>query len=172
MKRSEKPAVAAQIGPETSQNAAEAAQSVARDTLLGDLVSIVIDEMKAAPDVWQKLSEFAQDDVIHRVQKRCTKVIADVVNIVASEHRPTVAATVDSVTMKDGIKVVLKLPKTDPQRHELFDAQGREVLIVVAGARDFLVGEMPKADAQQPALELPEDTPPVNQFGEGERAAA
>ena len=55
--------------------------------------------------------------------------------------------------MKDGIKAVVTLPKSDAQRHELFDAAGQAVLLIVGGASEFYGGSSEvKPDPDQPAL--------------------
>lgn len=131
---------------------------VAEATLLGDIMKFVVDELKAAPDVWQKLSQHKQDEVIYRIDSRARQLVGQVVDIIASNDRPTIAATVESVTVKEGIKAVLTLSKTDEQRHELFDAAGRPVLLVVASKEEFLGGaDRVKSDPDQK---------PLNGFGE------
>ena len=60
----------------TDEATTEAVQTTS-ETMLGDLVSLVIDEMKAAPDVWQKLSQARQDDVIQRVTSRCVDLVRE-----------------------------------------------------------------------------------------------
>ena len=133
---------------------------VAADTMLGDLMACLIDELKAAPDVWQKMPEHQQQDVIYRAQERVQTAIREAVEIIASDNRPTIVATVESVTVKDGIKAVITLPKSDAQRHELFDAQGMPVLIIVAGAQGYYGGtDQVQAEPNQPAL---------NGFGESD----
>src|SRR5690606_30910002 len=93
---------------------------VAEETMAGDLMSFLRDELKAAPDVWQKMSEEQQENVIYRAENRVLTAVKKAVQIIASADRPTISATVESVTVKDGIKAVLTLPKYDAQRHELF----------------------------------------------------
>ena len=135
------------------------APQIAAVTMVGDLMQLVIDELKAAPDVWQKLGEPWQQDVIDRTRQRVEDAVRQCVHIIASDHRPTIVATVESVTVKDGIKAVLTLltlPKSDSQRHELFDSAGRSCLIVVGGAEDYAGGaEQVKPDPEQPALPIP-----------------
>ncbi len=127
--------------------------AIAADTMLGDLMACLIDEFKTAPDVWQKMPEYQQQDVIYRVQQRVQENIRAAVEIIASANRPTIVATVESVTVKDGIKAVLTLPKSDAQRHELFDASGQTVLLIVGGASEYYGGASEvRPDPDQPAL--------------------
>lgn len=139
--------------PETIETDVPNAVAIAADTMLGDLMACLIDEFKAAPRVWQEMPEHQQQDMIYRVQDRVQQAIKDAVEIIASDNRPTIVATVESVTVKDGIKAVVTLPKSDAQRHELFDAAGQAVLLIVAGAKGFYGGtDQVQADPDQPAL--------------------
>lgn len=145
-------------------NPAEEAVAIAAQTMTGDLMQCLIDEFKSAPDVWQKMPEHQQQDVIYRAQERVQYAIKQAVEIIASANRPTIVATVESVTVKDGIKAVVTLPKSDAQRHELFDAAGMAVLLIVGGASEFYGGASEvKPDPDQPAL---------NGFGAGEEREA
>jgi hypothetical protein len=136
----------------------ETATSIAAETMTGDLMACLIDELKAAPDVWQKLPEDAQQELIYRIQSRVQENVRIAVEIIASDNRPTIVATVESVTVKEGIKAVVTLPKSDAQRHELFDAAGMSVLLIVGGASQYYGG----ADQVQPDP----NQQPLNGFGE------
>lgn len=116
------------------------AVELARETMLGDLMSLVIEELKAAPDVWQKLSEHKQDAVIGRVHQRVGEAVRQAVELIAANGRVAIPATLEQVTVKDGIKGVVTVSKTDPSRHELSDAVGRAVMLVVADPSEFSGG--------------------------------
>lgn len=136
------------------------AVELARETLLGDLMSLVIEELKAAPDVWQKLSEHKQDAVIGRVHQRVSDAVRQAVELIASNGRTAIPATLEQVTVKDGIKGVVTVSRTDPNRHDLADAVGRAVMIVVADPAEFSGGAgdvKPDPDQQ-----------PLNGFGAGD----
>lgn len=122
------------------------------DTMLGDLVSAVIDEIKAAPDAWQKLQEIRQDEVITRVTDRCTALVRHAVQLIAADGREVITADLEQITAKDGIKAVLTLAKHDPSRHTLLDSVGKKVLIVVADDTQFMGGELPQPDPDQTEL--------------------
>lgn len=134
---------------------------IAAITMHGDLVSALIDELKAAPDVWQKLSEDKQAYVIDRVRRRVGDAIEQAVRAIAAEGRETCVAQIDQLVSKDGIKVQLKVAGNDPQRHTLLDSVGKEVLIVVADSRQFMGGKAPEAEPNQPTLDGLEDGAPV-----------
>lgn len=146
---------------ETNADAAVAAVEMAAETMTGDLLAACVDELKIQRDVWSKLSEEEQQEAIYRLSSRITDNVRQAVEIIASGNRPTIVATVESVTVKDGIKAVLTLQKHDAHRHELVDAAGQSVLLIVAGASEFYGGtENVKPDPNQTTL---------NGFGEGEQ---
>lgn len=135
------------------------AADLAADTMRGDLISLVIDELKAAPDCWQKLSHDQQDEVIHRTTQRIDSAVKQAVLIIASDGRKVITSTLEQITAKDGIKAVCVLGKHDPNRHELLDSVGKDVLIVVADTEQYRGGEVPQADPDQPMLAGVTDIP-------------
>lgn len=143
-----------------NEEARAAAVEMAAETMTGDLLAACIDELKIQRDVWPKLGEEEQQEAIYRLTARITENVRQAVEIIASANRPTIVATVESVTVKDGIKAVLTLQKHDEHRHELVDAAGTSVLLIVGGASEYYGGtEKVKADPDQKTL---------NGFGESE----
>jgi len=132
-------------------------------TMLGEMMNFCITEMKAMPDVWQKMSESKQREVIDRAEDRMKGVIRAAVGLITSEGRPKLVAKVDKVEFKDGVKAQLTMSKNDPARHDLADAQGEEVMIVVSGAEQFTEGRdnKPQPDPDQPDLPLDDDAPEI-----------
>lgn len=126
---------------------------MASETMLGDLMSCIVDELRHSERLWHEMSEEVQQQAIYRIESRVRENVKQAVEIIASRDRPTIVATVESVTVKDGIKAVVTLPKSDEQRHELFDAAGRSVLLIVGGASEHMGGaDTVKPDPDQPAL--------------------
>lgn len=110
---------------------------IAAETMLGDLMKLVVDELKAAPVVWQQMSEDQQDDAISRIRTRCAAAITSAVSIISTRGFEAVSATVDSVTFKDGVKAVLKLPFASQGAHQLADSEGGIVQVVFASIDEF-----------------------------------
>ena len=131
-----------------------ATEVLAAETMTGDLISAFIDELKLAPDVWPKMSQSVQEEVIYRATARVRANVTAAVRLIAADGRATITATLESITAKDGIKAVCNLGKHDPNRHELLDSVGKAVLIVVADSEQYGGGEVPKADADQPELPI------------------
>ena len=132
---------------------------VAEETFIGDLVSMALDEIKNVPKSWQELSEVDQGMVIDRLQSRVKTAASQAINIIASNNRPTVLANIESITFKAGIKAVLQVMPQAAHRHELADAEGCQVMIVIPHSEQITEnGEgMPEADSDQPELGLDED---------------
>lgn len=129
---------------------------LAVETMRGDLVSACIDELKAAPDCWQRMSERDQDECIRRITDRVGSLIERAVRLIASDGREVITAELEQITAKDGIKAVCTLAKHDPNRHALLDSVGKAVLIVVADAQQFMGGELPAPDPEQQPLPVGE----------------
>lgn len=123
--------------------------------LAGILVARMVEEFKAMPDVWQKLSQAKQEEVLSRCRLFAEDYIIQAVDFVASDDRPTLQATLDQVTVKDGFKAVLTMPKNAEDRHELIDAQGKDVLIVVVDYKAYNGGTgKVKGEKDQKSLDI------------------
>lgn len=131
------------------------------NTVGRDLLQALVLELKLLPDVWPKLSKAKQDDVIERLRKRVISSVQTAVHLIASESRVTIAAELEQVTIKDGIKAVLTMSKSDPNRHTLTDAQGKSVLIAVADAEDHM-GDIAavRGEDDQRAMDLGQEYDP------------
>ncbi|WP_234775218.1 cell division protein FtsK [Paraburkholderia tropica] len=105
-----------------------------------DLLSALVTELKLLPDVWVKLSKAKQDDIIDRLRDRVQSNIAMAVHTLASAGRTVVSGDLDQITIKDGVKAVIKFGANAPSLHELYEASGKAVLVVVASADDHTGG--------------------------------
>jgi hypothetical protein len=108
-------------------------KSMVAETLTGDMRDHVLDIMKHAPNVWQKMSEAQQRDAVINIEERVESVIKEAVSLISSRcNQSVIQAQVEKVENgKDNIKTVLKVQKSCEYRHELFDAQGDVVLLTV-----------------------------------------
>lgn len=162
---------------ETSNDASGENIVIAAETMIGDIMSITIDELKHAQDVWQKLGEAEQDDVIERVERRVKDTVTQCVRMIATQGFTRIPATLEQLTIKDGIKAQLSISKADAARHELTDAQGSVVTLVLADVSQFI--DAPhghKAEADQLGLALDkiagsENAKPSNDSNPGAEAA-
>ncbi|WP_232243614.1 Rmf/CrpP family protein [Paraburkholderia sp. SOS3] len=125
------------------------------DTIGRDLLQALVLELKLLPDVWAKLSEAKQNDVIDRLRARVQSNIAMAVHTLASAGRTVVAGDLDQITIKDGVKAVIKFGANAPSLHELYDAQSKAVLVVVASSADHTAGmDEVRGEGDQRGLDL------------------
>jgi hypothetical protein len=134
-----------------------AAMDFAADTLTGDMRDMFLAMLRFDQDKrpWCDRPEAKQREIIHHVDEHCRDIVTQAVTIIAAHGRRTIKAQIEQITVKDGIKAVLSLSKFDQNRHNLIDAQGSTVLIVIADAEQF-VGERAEVPIKpdQPILAL------------------
>lgn len=109
-------------------------------TIGKDLLSALVQELKLLPDTWPKMSQAKQDDIIDRLRDRVEYNIKMAVHLIASEGRTVVQGDLEQVTIKDGAKCVIKVGRGAESLHELYDSQGKAVLIVVADSQTHTSG--------------------------------
>ncbi len=114
--------------------------SMTADTIGKDLLGAVLQEIKLMPDVWQKLNQKKQDDIIDRLRQRVEANVKMAVHLINSQGRAVVVGDLESVTIKDNIKATFVVSKGSADRYNLFDAQGKACLLVVADAADNTAG--------------------------------
>jgi len=132
---------------------------VAEATFVHDLMGHCLDEFKAMPEVWQKLSKQQQDEAIYRLDK-CVKTLArQAVDTIASYGLTRVMVEVGNITIKDlELEAKITAPKDVGYKHDFCDMQGHRAYLVVSDAQ-----ELPKqphahqGDEEQRHLDLPEE---------------
>lgn len=118
--------------------AAKDTMGMTASSIGADLLQALVQEVKLLPDVWPKLSQKKQDDVIERLRKRVMHNVQMATHLIASDGRICVQAELEQITVKDGIKGVIIMSKNDPNRHLIMDAQGKTVLLALADAEDHM----------------------------------
>ena len=121
-------------------NAPQDFRNMTADSLGKDLLSALVTEIKLLPDPWVKLSKKKQDDVIDRLRSRVESNVKMAVHLLAAEGRTVVAGDLDQITIKDGVKAVVKFGFGAANLHELYEVAGKAVLVVVANAADHTGG--------------------------------
>ena len=119
------------------------------ETIAGDLIGMLVGEVRLMPDIWQKLGPNEQDEIIERVRKRVTDNVRKAVTLIASAGRITVAGDLKKVTFADKVEAVFTLAKSDPSALELCHAQGQACLIVVANPGAHMGGAGDEAAQRQ-----------------------
>ncbi|HBP1727279.1 TPA: cell division protein FtsK [Pseudomonas aeruginosa] len=118
------------------------------DTLGKSLLQGLIQEIRILPDVWQKLSEAKQTDVIERLEQQVRNAATIAVHTIAGAERETVYGKLESIAAKDKMKAVIVVNHSSPNKHDLLDAVNEDCLLIIGGMKDV------KADPDQNPLDL------------------
>lgn len=110
---------------------------LAVDTLRGDLRDAMLDRFKNTKRPWAAMTEKEQAEVANAFDSAARHLVTRATQIIAAGGRQTIVATVDSITVKDGIKVVAKVPMNEESLLQLGLAQGHAILIVAASSEKF-----------------------------------
>ncbi|HFH3653321.1 TPA: hypothetical protein ACGJZ0_003808 [Pseudomonas aeruginosa] len=114
--------------------------SLAAETLGRDLLQALLQEVRVLPDVWPKLTEKKQADVIDRLRSTVERTVKYAVKLISAGERPAIGGILESVAIKEGIKATFKVSQFDPLRHDLIDRAGKVCMLVVADAEEYLQG--------------------------------
>lgn len=126
---------------------------IGQRTMLGDLMGLIVNEFRSMSVLWHEMSEDEQDSLIGKIELRCEKAVNECGRIIASQGAPSMLATVESVTFRDGVKAVLKLP-AGSGAHALADRAQQTVLVAIPQSEQNMEGEKPVADPMQKPLDL------------------
>lgn len=122
-------------------------------TVTGDVRDAILDRFRSMKKPYAQCSEEEQSNIILQATAIATNLVQEVVKIVAAAGRKCIVGDLEQVTIKDGYKAVITLSKSSEYRHELADAQGSAVLLVVAGVEEFVGEKAPaKPDPDQHSL--------------------
>lgn len=121
----------------------------------GDLRDAVLEIIRNRPKPWSAMREAEQRDVIAAVSNACGNLVMKVANAIAAEGRQKVLATLDKITVKDGLKIDLKGPFDIESLDMLGKAQGQVVMVVMPRADQFDHQRAPaRYDRDQPEMPL------------------
>lgn len=153
----------------TEQTTAKAETHVASifaETLGHDLMAAILGELRTMPDHWLRMNEENQQKAIARIRDKVRTMVHETAQILMRGEFPAIAATLDTMTIKDGVKITLAMEATQNGRHALYDAAGKKVLVVLADSDRWLkrMDEI-KAKADQLQLFDEDYDPSVDQPG-------
>ncbi len=136
-------------------NAPKDFREMTSDTIGKDLLQALVSEIRLLPKPWEALPKAKQDDVIDRLRKRVDYNVKMAVHILAAEGRTVVAGALDQITIKDGVKAVVKFGTNAGNMQELFESAGQDVLVVVANPGAHTSGmDKVQGEADQRAMDL------------------
>lgn len=145
---------------ETQPSRTGAIENLAVRTLAGDVRDAILHRLKHEQDKrpWDERSEDEQRRTINQITETAETLVRGVVRLIGSEALPALPGILASITVKDGIKAVMELSRSDENRHALYDAEGRQVMIVLADPTQFFgAREEWKVKRDQPDLPLDAD---------------
>jgi len=106
---------------------------------------------------WQQMTEDQQREWLDRAGTQTDDIIKKAVRLIAAEDRPIIYAELEQITIKDGVKGVFKMAMSNPNRHTLYDFQGKNNLILIDDSDEYTGGHDIEPDPQQPELGLDEE---------------
>src|SRR4029079_17246981 len=89
------------------------------------------------PDCWAKMSAQQQDETIERLRKRTRALIAEGLNMLFRGQYPACEAVLDGIAIKNGLKLTLKIAKGARNWHEIVEAEGQNVLVVIGDPEKY-----------------------------------
>jgi len=128
--------------------------------LAGDLLRVLVDEIRTLQEPWHSTSEAAQQAVIDRLRMGVLQASAKAVREIASAGFTSFAGSLESLAIKDGIKASLKLAPVAQWLDVLVEDVGSSVLLVIARPLDYAgsIDEI-RADPDQAELPIAEPAP-------------
>lgn len=141
--------------------------SMTAETVGKDLLQALVQEIKLMPDTWPKIPKKKQDDVIDRLRDRIEYNVRMAVHLIAAEGRTVVSGDLDQITIKDGVKAIVKFSSSAQNLHELYESSGKAVLVVVANPAQHMGGMQDvTGESDQRAMDLGHEYDP-NGDGKG-----
>ena len=167
-KKKDAPAPVDPVVDELDDDTAEALD-LATETLTGDVRDFILGRLRHEQDKrpWDMRSEADQRDTVHRVETSVHEMVRRAVELIGAHGRRTIEATLEQITVKDGLPGKIVLSKFDEQRYALMDAAGRRILIVVADPEEF-TGERAPVDIKPDQPELIEKVGVVHAAPDGQ----
>jgi len=137
-----------------TENTTEKVKSnLAHNNLGRDLLRSMVDVIRTAQKPWHSLTEKEQEQLISRLRDETDDMVRKAINTLLTGEFAAVPAKLHQMTVRDGIKVVLEIDGAAMHRHEMVDAEGKRVLLVIADPGEYLeTMDQVKADADQPDM--------------------
>lgn len=130
---------------ETEQKDQSNLIDLAAETLTGDIRDFLLDRVKTMGKPFVAMTEDEQSDQIHAAKEAAESLVRKAVEIIASGGKKSMIGKLIKISVKDNIQVQINFNKEDEQRHDLIDAAGMSVSVVLADAAPY-VGERAPAE--------------------------
>lgn len=127
------------------EKAEKVAVDLAAATLTGDIRDFLLDRVKQLGKPWAAMTEDEQGDQILAAKTAAERLVKTACEIIAAGGKKSMIGKLIKVQVKDKIQTQIDFAKETEQRHELFDAAGLTVSVVLADAAPY-VGERAPAE--------------------------
>jgi uncharacterized protein YbjQ (UPF0145 family) len=133
----------------------KATMNITAESVGAALLQAFVLEAKRLPDIWDKLSEAQQNEVLDRMRDCIADQVREAVYQLASQGRATVIGELEQITIKNGAKAVVKMARSNESLADFYEAQGQCVFVSLNNASEHLSGmDTIKGEADQRALTL------------------
>ncbi len=130
-------------------------RAMVAETLGVTLLKALVTEIKLMKKPWDAMTQNQQDDVIDRLRGKVRDQIQMAVHIIASAGRAVVPGTLDTITVKDGAKMLIKMPSLGEHTAEIIAAEGKTVMVIIADSAEYMAGlDSVKGEPDQRAMDL------------------
>lgn len=129
---------------------------VAAEFMGKSMLDLILQELKAAPDVWQKMSQKQQDEVIGRARNSIQYAVAGAVNTITTQNQTSISTVVDGIAKKDKIKLTLIVPHSNDSDSlmNLYQLNSGATVRVLLGNAEPYIGGMELVAAEPDQREL------------------
>lgn len=125
--------------------------------------SLVLQEMRAMPNVWPKMNETQQHECIERIERQIRLMAASAANTMASGEMVSVKGHIDQINLKDKIKLTVMINASNHHNDlvELYQSTGNDCRVVLCDSDQFVGGmdlvEIAEPDQQKLDLDADDD---------------
>lgn len=119
------------------------------------LMRVLFEEITSLRQPWAVTPQQLQQEVLDRLRGQVQEAVNAAVLRIGTSNFTHVAATIESLTIKDGAKATMKLARGGEAIHELGDRVGSLAIIVFADPKEYTDGmDALRADLDQKPLPL------------------
>jgi hypothetical protein len=137
-----------------------AAADPAVDRMGGELLKALVDEVRTLPAQWSKLTEVQQTMAIARLRSAVRAETEKALFLLAKGQHKAATVKIDSLTVKDGAKVVLQA--SEAAARDVLGYVGINAVLVMCNPDQYFAGKVEiKTDQDQPGLPLGAPAPVV-----------
>lgn len=141
----------------TKEDAKKDKIDVQAATLVGSVRDDILSIFKNHGD-WKKLPEAKQRDLASGAEAIAKDVVRKSAEIIAARGFPAIHGQLQSVMVRDGLRLVVTVSKSVDCRRDLMDKQGGAITLVLSDTSEYVTERSePEIDLDQPELPMEED---------------